>query len=91
MFTIQYVKNLQWEDEAHTIFSCIAKYEEFDEEHPTGVTAIDSYGHIQEIWSKGNAGEYGEIAEYVPPPPPPPPPKAKPLEQQPTSEGTQTL
>jgi hypothetical protein len=90
MFTIQYVKNLQWEDEAHTVFSCIAKYEEFDEEHPTGVNPTDSYAHIKQIWNKGLAGEYGTISEYVPPPPPPIP-KAKPLAQQPTSEGTQTL
>ena len=55
MFTIQYVKDLKWEDEERTLFSCIAKYEEFNEEHPTGVNATDSYAHIQEIWAKGNA------------------------------------
>jgi hypothetical protein len=88
MFTIEYVKNLKWENEEHTLFSCVVKYEEFNEEHPSGINATDSYAHIQEIWSKGNAGEYGEIAEYVPPPPAP---KAKPIEEQPISEGTQTL
>ena len=65
MFTIKYVKNLQWENAEHTSFSCVVKYEEFNEEHPTGVNATDSYLHIQELWAKGNAGEYGDIAEYI--------------------------
>lgn len=73
MFTVQYVKNLKWEDAEHTTFSCIVKYEEFNEEHPAGINATDPYAHIQEIWTKGNAGEYGAIAEYVPPPPSPTP------------------
>lgn len=84
MFTIEYVKNLQWEDKEHTIFSCIVKYEEFNEEHPSGIAPTDPYPHIQEIWTKGNAGEYGEIAEYVPPPEPI-------AAQQPDTTGTQTL
>jgi hypothetical protein len=66
MFTVEYVKNLQWQDAEHTVFSCVVKYEEFNEEHPSGVNATDSYAHIKEIWAKGNAGEYGSIAEYVP-------------------------
>jgi hypothetical protein len=70
MFTIEYVKDLQWCDAEHTFFSCAVKYAEFNEEHPSGINATDSYAHIQEIWTKGNAGEYGVIAEYVPPPAP---------------------
>ncbi len=87
MFTIEYVKNLQWDNAEHTSFSCVVKYEEFNEEHPSGIAPTDPYPHIQEIWTKANAGEYGAIAEYVPPPPP----VAKPAEEQPVSEGTQTL
>jgi len=80
MFTVQYVKDLKWEDAEHTLFSCVVKYEEFDEEYPSGINAIDKYAHIQEIWTKGIAGEYGVIAEYVAPPvveytPPPAPTK----------------
>jgi hypothetical protein len=85
MFTIEYAKDLQWCDAAHTFFSCIVKYEEFNEEHPTGVNAIDSYAHIQELWAKGTAGEYGEIAEYIHPPVP----EAKPKDEQPITSGTQ--
>jgi len=72
MFTIQYVTNLKWENAEHTVFSCIAKYEEFTDEHPSSINARDPYAHIHEIWVKGTAGEYGVIAEYVAPPPPPP-------------------
>jgi hypothetical protein len=86
MFTVQYVKNLKWEDAEHTLFSCIVKYEEFNEEHPSGIDGIDPYSHIREIWTKANAGEYGEIAEYVAPVIIP-----APAEEQPQTEGTQEL
>lgn len=89
MFTIQYVKNLQWDSPEHNSFSCVVKYEEFNEEMPAGINGTDPYAHIQEIWTKGNAGEYGEIAEYVPPPIPEI--VGAPNEEQPTSEGLQTI
>jgi hypothetical protein len=81
MFTIEYVKDLQWGNTEHTNFSCVVKYAEFNEEHPSGINATDPYAHIQEIWTKGTAGEYGEISEYVTPPEP----------VQPQTGGTQTL
>jgi hypothetical protein len=84
MFTIQYVKDLKWFNAEHTMFDCVVKYAEFDEEHPSGINATDPYAHIHEIWTKGIAGEYGPIAEYVPP-------VTTPSENQPNSSGTQTL
>jgi hypothetical protein len=84
MFTVESVTNLKWVNEEHTMFECVVKYAEFNEAHPTGVNGTDMYAHIQEIWTKGNAGEYGVIAEYVPPPPPTEP-------EQPQTSGTQTL
>jgi hypothetical protein len=71
MFNIEYVKNLQWEDADHTFFSCVIKYTQFEEEHPSGVNGVDTTQHIKEIWEKANAGEYGPIVEYVAPPEPP--------------------
>lgn len=71
MFTVEYVKDLKWANEEHTLLECVVKYQEFSEEHPTGVNATDQYEHIRNIWTKANAGEYGVIAEYVPPPPEP--------------------
>lgn len=67
MLTVQYVKNLRWADPDHKHIECMVKYAEFDEEHPSGINAEDGYAHIQEIWTKANAGEYGPIAEYTPP------------------------
>jgi hypothetical protein len=67
MFTIEYVKDLKWDNAEHTSFTCVVKYAEFNEEHPSGINATDSYTHIQELWAKGNAGAYGEIEEYVAP------------------------
>jgi hypothetical protein len=89
MFTVKYVKNLKWENAEHTTFSCLVKYEEFDDEHPSGINALDSYAHTQEIWAKANAGEYGVIAEYEPPEIPPIPDVAPNQEQ--VSQGTQDL
>lgn len=65
MFTIEYVKDLQWMDAEHTFFQCTVKYAEFNEEHPSGINATDPYQHIHTIWIKANAGEYGPIADYV--------------------------
>lgn len=85
MFTIEYVKNLRWANAENTAFDCVVKYAEFNEEMPSGINGIDPYAHIQEIWTKGNAGEYGVIAKYIPPP------VVEIPENQPTTEGTQEL
>jgi len=89
MFTIESVTNLEWCDAEHTFFTCNVKYAEFNEVHPTGVNATDRYAHIQELWAKGNAGEYGVITEYVPPPEPPV--SANAANNQPATTGTQDL
>jgi hypothetical protein len=86
MFTIESVTNLEWKNAEHTNFSCNVKYAEFNEVHPAGVNATDAYSHIQELWAKGNAGEYGIIAEYVPPPEP-----TVAANNQPETTGTQDL
>jgi hypothetical protein len=89
MFTIESVTDLQWCDAEHTFFSCNVKYAEFNEVHPSGVNATDPYAHIQELWTKGNAGEYGVITEYVPPPEPPV--SANAANNQPATTGSQDL
>lgn len=94
MFTVEYVKDLKWANPEHTAFECVVKYAEFNEEMPSGINATDLYTHIQEIWTKGNAGEYGVIAEYsVPQTPNCQAIQTNPPEYvlQPNSNGTQTL
>jgi hypothetical protein len=87
MFTIEHVKNLFWVDAEQTVFECVVKYAEFNDEMPVGVNGVDQYPHIKELWQKGNAGAYGEIAAYIPPVEP------AQLEQaeQPKTTGAQTL
>jgi hypothetical protein len=85
MFTIEYVKDLKWCDAEHTVFECLVKYAEFNEEHPSAINSTDHYEHIQEIWAKANLGKYGVIAEYVPPN------IVAPAEEQPNANGTQDL
>lgn len=71
MYTVQYAKDLKWNEPEHTSFDCVVKYQEFDRELPATINAQDTYAHIKELWARGTAGEFGEIAEYVPPPEPP--------------------
>jgi hypothetical protein len=67
MFTVQSVEDLVWGDADKTHFTCLVKYAEFNEKHPSAITPNDIYAHIIEIWTRANAGEFGEIADYFPP------------------------
>lgn len=67
MFEIEYVIDLQWNNAEHTSFTCVVKYAGFAEAVPAGINGQDTTEHIREIWTNGNAGVYGTIAEYVPP------------------------
>ena len=64
-----------------------SKLLEFAEEVPYACFKTDQYLHAQEIWTRGVAGDFGEIApyiEYVTPTNPAP-------EPQPEVSGAQTL
>jgi hypothetical protein len=87
MFTIENVTNLVWINAEKTIFKCDVKYAEFNEVHPTGVDNVDQYAHIKELWEKGNAGVYGQIADYVEPVYD----DVQPTQPQPNTTGSQTL
>lgn len=66
MLTVEYVKNLKWNDSEHTSFTCIVKYSQFNEEHPSNIVPHDIYDHIKQIWQNGINGVYGPIQEYDP-------------------------
>ncbi len=68
MLTVEYVKDLVWNNPEKTSFTCFVKYKEFNEEHPSGIVPTDPYAHIQEVWQNGINGVYGPIKEYEPPP-----------------------
>jgi hypothetical protein len=64
----------QWGELAQEVLFmmlAIIKLPPFNEEMPAGINATDPYEHIHTIWEKGVAGDYGVIAEYVPPEIPP--------------------
>jgi hypothetical protein len=66
-YTIESVKDLKWVNTEKTIFDCIVKFNTFNEEIPFTVNPDDFYQHSIDLWEKANAGEYGTIADYVPP------------------------
>jgi len=63
---LEYAKNPQWADSDHTMIDLIIKWDTIDEELPFSATAEDVEAHGREIYNNALAGEYGEIAEYVP-------------------------
>jgi hypothetical protein len=65
MFTIEYAKDLKWVNPEHTTFDCVVKFAEFNEEMNFACMQLDPYEHSQALWVRGNAGEFGPIAEYV--------------------------
>ncbi len=65
---IESVKDLKWTDESKTMIECIVKFEHFEKETPFAIDPKDFYQHSLDLWARANAGEYGEIADYVAPP-----------------------
>lgn len=66
-FKIEYVKDLKWVDTEKTRIDCTVKFENLPEEIPFTVDPTDIYKHSWDLWENANAGEYGTIADYVPP------------------------
>lgn len=73
MFTLQYAKNPVWNNDTGHAIELIVKWEEFSEEMPFTATdyAWDTL-HGKDVFFRAVAGEFGEIAPYVPPVPVPP-------------------
>jgi hypothetical protein len=62
------VRNLQWANTAHTYINCEVNFEDLKEEFlPFTATPEDIYAHGREIFARCAAGEFGVVAEYVPP------------------------
>ena len=80
MLTLQYAKDPVYADVDETVIALIVKWEECAEEMPFGATPWDTEEYGRDLYARAKAGEFGEVAPYVPPP-----------NSQPTSEGTQTL
>ena len=80
MFTLQYAKNPVYENAEETAINLIVKWEEFSEEMPFCAMPTDPEPHGVDLYNRAKAGEFGEVAPYIPVP-----------ENQPTSTGTQEV
>lgn len=70
MFTLEYAKDPVWNDNTGQSIFLIVKWVEFNEEHPFSATSFDSMPHGVDLYNRAKAGEFGQIAPYVPPPEP---------------------
>lgn len=65
------VINPVWANAEHTVIVCNVDFDALSEETvPFAAVASGDYPHTHEIFARCVAGEFGPIAEYVPPPPP---------------------
>lgn len=84
MFVIEQIKNPKWMNAEHTLLECEVKFAEAQDFLPFGASFEgDQYEHTKEVFKRASSGEFGEVAEFVPPP--------APSENQPTVGGAQTL
>ena len=66
------LKTPVWVNEEHTMIDCIITTSQFgDEELPFTASMSDCEAHGRVLFERIVAGEFGPIAEYVPPEPAP--------------------
>lgn len=65
------VKNPIWANEEHTEINCDVNFDDLQEEFvPFTANPLDPYNPAsKQIFDQCVAGDYGQVAEYVPPPP----------------------
>ena len=68
MLTIQSAKNPVYANEEGTSIFLEVKFLEFEEILPFNATNYDSMPYGVELYERAKAGEFGEIAAYMPPP-----------------------
>lgn len=64
---LEYAKDPKWVDAEHTMIDLMIKWDRFNEELPFAASQNDSEAHGRAIFAAAAAGEFGAIAEYVPP------------------------
>ena len=67
---IEYAKDPLWANADHTMIDLTIKWVEIEEELPFTASPDDCEAHGCAIFAAAQAGEYGAVAEYVPPPAP---------------------
>lgn len=67
---LEYAKNPRWVNAEHTMIDLEIKWDQIDEELPFTASPTDCEAHGRAIFDAAAAGQFGEVAEYVPPPTP---------------------
>jgi hypothetical protein len=80
--TLEYAKDPSFGDASGDCIVLTVKWEEFNEEMPFGATTYDTEQYGRDLYYRAYAGEFGQVAPYVPP---------TPDQDQPTTTGSQTL
>lgn len=63
------IRNPRWANEEHSVIECEVNFGDLEEDFvPFGASMNDAYEHTKEIFTRCSAGEFGEVAAYVPPP-----------------------
>ena len=63
-----HIKNPQWGNAAKTFINCEVDFDDLSEEFvPFTARATDSHEHGSEIFARCVAGDFGPVADYVPP------------------------
>lgn len=60
---IEYANTPRWVDESHTAINLTVKFMEVDEELPFTAIPGDCTEHGRELFSRAEAGEFGEVAD----------------------------
>lgn len=64
------LKTPTWANAENTLIDCVVTFEHIGEPVPFTANPNDPAEHGREIFARCVAGEFGEIAAYVPPPAP---------------------
>jgi hypothetical protein len=69
---LEYAKDPVWANAEHTMIDLMARFAEIPEDLPFTASPDDVEAHGRAIFAAAVAGEYGPVAEYLPPPAPTP-------------------
>jgi len=70
---LQYAKSPKWTNAEQTAIDLIIKWDAFSEELPFTAAANDVEQHGRQLFAAAVNGDFGHVADYVPPPAPPTP------------------
>jgi len=69
---LEYAKKPVWANAEHTMIDVVIKWDRFPQEFPFTASPDDCEAHGRAIFAAAVSGEYGPVAEYLPPPAPTP-------------------